>query len=412
MTDATSRPLKSCAVINILIIAGALVGIVILLLVQSFGSDDPRGLAEPIDLQLKLTAVASGLAAPLFLTGDGSGARYVVEQRGTIMRLTDDGSVDPMPFLDIRDRVLDHHERGLLGLAFHPEYAENGRFFVLYSRSAEDGATSISEFTLGSKRPVEETERSLLTIPSFSTMHKGGMLAFDSEGLLLAGIGDGSTGNDDEGNGQDRASLLGALLRLDVDRGYPYAIPPDNGFADDRFARAEIHAIGLRNPWRFSVDHDSGHIYIGDVGQSEWEEIDVLAPGTREPSFGWADMEGPDCFYGRACDPGAHIEPVIAYPHVDGEAGHCAVIGGYAYDGEAGSLPAGTYLYADYCSGTIWGVPAAQLRVGAAAPAVVGQVPAELGLVRSFGRDDDGELYLVTDGGFVLGVSEADDSSA
>ena len=170
-------------------------------------------------------------------------------------------------------------------------------------------------------------------------------------------------------------------------------------------ARAEIHAIGLRNPWRFSVDRDSGHIYIGDVGQSDWEEIDVLAPKAREASFGWAEMEGHECFYGRACDPGAHIEPVIAYPHVDGETGHCAVIGGYAYDGEAGSLPAGTYLYADYCSGTIWGVPAAQLRAGRAAPAVVGQVPAELGPVRSFGRDDAGELYLVTDRGHVLAIA-------
>ncbi len=405
MTDGTSRPLKSGAVINILIIAGALVGIVSLLVLQSLGSDEGSRSAQPLDLRLELTAVAAGLEEPLFLAGDGTGTRYVVEQRGTIVRLAEDGSVDPMPFLDIRDRVLDHHERGLLGLAFHPDYAENGRFFVLYSRSSEDGATSISEFTVGGERPVEETERPLLTIPPLSTMHKGGMLAFDTDGMLLAGIGDGSTGNDYEGNGQDRASLLGALLRLDVDHGFPYAIPPDNGFADDRAARAEIHAIGLRNPWRFSVDAESGHVYIGDVGQSDWEEIDVLAPNAREASFGWADMEGDDCFYGRACDPAAHIAPVITYPHVDGETSHCGVIGGYAYRGEAGSLPAGTYLSADYCSGTVWAVPAAQLRAGEAAPAVVGQVPPELGLVRSFGQDDAGELYIVTGGGYVLAIS-------
>ena len=233
------------------------------------------------------------------------------------------------------------------------------------------------------------------------------MLAFDHEGMLLAGIGDGSTGNDPEGNAQDRASLLGALLRLDVDRGYPYAIPPDNGFVDDRSARGEVHAIGLRNPWRFSVDPVSGHVYIGDVGQSGWEEIDVLAPGARGTSFGWAVMEGPECFYGRPCDPEAHVAPVIAYSHLDGESGHCGVIGGYAYDGASGALPPGTYLYADYCSGTIWAVPAEQLRDGRAAPAVAGRVPAELGQVRSFGQDDAGELYLLTSGGYVLAIRAA-----
>ena len=239
---------------------------------------------------------------------------------------------------------------------------------MLYSRGTSDGATSISQFTVGGDGRVEDTELALLVIPSFSTMHKGGMLAFDAEGMLLAGIGDGSTGNDPAGAGQDRASLLASFLRLDVDRGFPYAVSLDNGFADDREARGEIHAIGLRNPWRFSVDAATGHVYIGDVGQSDWEEIDVLAPVPREPSFGWSVMEGEDCFYGRACDPAAHIAPVIAYPHVDGEVGHCSVVGGYVYHGAAGSLPDGTYLYADYCSGTLWAVPVEQLRAGLADP--------------------------------------------
>jgi glucose/arabinose dehydrogenase len=233
------------------------------------------------------------------------------------------------------------------------------------------------------------------------------MLAFDREGMLLAGIGDGSTGNDPEGNGQDPASLLATLLRLDVDRGFPYAIPPDNGFAEDREARAEVHAIGLRNPWRFSVDSETGHVYIGDVGQSEWEEIDVLAPGTREPSFGWSVMEGNACFYGRECDPADHIAPAIAYPHVDGQVGHCSVIGGYVYRGVAATLPADAYLFADYCSGTIWAARAADLRDGRAEPVVVGQVAAELGQPQSFGVDDAGELYLLTNGGYVLGIRQA-----
>jgi glucose/arabinose dehydrogenase len=401
------RSINAGLVINVAIITLGLVGIAILLVGQALEGEDEA--AGPLDLRLELSSVTSGLESPVFLTGagDASGFRYVVEQRGLIRTLATDGSVEPAPFLDIRDRVLHHHERGLLGLAFHPDYAQNGRFFVLYSRGDGDGATSVSQFTVDGHGRVEDTELALLVIPSFSTMHKGGMLAFDDEGMLLAGIGDGSTGNDPEGAGQDRASLLASLLRLDVDRGFPYAIPLDNGFAHDPQARGEIHAIGLRNPWRFSVDQETGHVYIGDVGQSDWEEIDVLAPGTREPSFGWSVMEGADCFYGRPCDPTAHIAPVIAYPHVDGEVGHCSVIGGYVYRGEAGSLPAGAYLYADYCSGTVWGVPVEQLRAGQARPVIVGQVPGELGQVQSFGSDDAGELYLLTDAGNVLGLSAA-----
>ena len=402
--SAEPRFLSAGVVLNIGIIVIGLVGIVALLVARVIVADEE--VAGPLDLSVELTTVAAGLESPLFLTGadDGSGRRYVAEQQGVIRTLAEDGTIESEPFLDIRDRVLHHHERGLLGLAFHPDYTDNGRFFVLYSRKDGDGTTSISEFTTGDG-PPEASERPLLVIPSSSTMHKGGMLAFDAEGMLLAGIGDGSTGNDPEGNGQDRASLLSTLLRLDVDRGFPYAVPPDNGFADDPAARGEIHAIGLRNPWRFSLDDETGHVYIGDVGQGEWEEIDVLAPGSHAASFGWSVMEGPDCFYGRPCDPDAHIAPAVAYPHVDGELEHCGVIGGYVYHGRAGSLPDDTYLYADYCSGTIWGVPAAQLRGGQAEPAIVGRVPAGSGQPRSFGRDDAGELYLLTSGGYVLGIA-------
>jgi glucose/arabinose dehydrogenase len=405
VTKAPRRPIGSGVVLNSAIIVIGLVGIAILLAGQLLDGDETP---EPIELSVELSAVASGLDSPVLLAGagDGSGDRYVVEQLGLVRRLAADGSVEAEPFLDIRERVLHHHERGLLGLAFHPAYAENGRFYVLYSQREGDGATAISEFTAGAQ-PVEGSERQLLTIPSSSTMHKGGMLAFDTAGMLLAGIGDGSTGNDPEGNGQDRASLLATILRLDVDRGFPYAIPPDNGFAEDRQARGEIHALGLRNPWRFSVDGETGHVYIGDVGQSDWEEIDVLAPGTREPSFGWSVMEGDDCFYGRDCDPADHIAPAIAYSHADGEVGHCSVIGGHNYRGDAGTLPQDTYLFADFCSGTIWAARAADLRRGQAVPAVVGQVPADLGQPQSFGIDDDGELYLLTNAGHVLGIGAA-----
>lgn len=397
------QPLGSGVVLHIGSIVLGLVSIAVLSGGQVLGGNEP---AEPLDLSVELSVVASGFESPVFLTGagDGSGVRYVIEQRGLVRTLAADGSVGEEPFLDIRERVLHHHERGLLGFAFHPDYAENGRLFALYSQREGDGATSISEFRAGEATPITATERQLLTIASLSTMHKGGMLAFDTEGMLLAGIGDGSTGNDPAGNGQDKASLLSTLLRLDVDRGVPYGIPPDNGFAAAHGARAEIHAVGLRNPWRFSVDGETGHIYIGDVGQGDWEEIDVLAPGTRESSFGWSVMEGNDCFYGRACDPADHIAPAIVYPHIDGDVGHCGVVGGYVYRGEAGTLPEDAYLFADFCSGTIWAVRGSELRDGRAEPVVAGHVAAELGQPQSFGTDDDGELYLVTNRGYVLGL--------
>jgi glucose/arabinose dehydrogenase len=233
------------------------------------------------------------------------------------------------------------------------------------------------------------------------------MLAFDQQGMLLVGTGDGGSGNDPHGHGLDRWSLLGKLLRLDVDAGWPYVIPADNGFAGDLDGRAEIHAIGLRNPWRFSVDGLTGDIYIGDVGQSAWEEIDVLRPGTRRASFGWSDMEGPGCRGGRECDPSAHFAPAIAYAHVSGDRADCAVIGGYAYRGSAGTLPVGTYLYGDYCSGTIWAVPVKDLVAGVAEPVVAGQLDGSHGQLRSFGQDDLGELYVVTSAGELLRIVAA-----
>jgi glucose/arabinose dehydrogenase len=379
---------------------------------------------------LQLEPVASGFERPVFLAsaGDGTGDRYVVEQRGVIWRVDALGVVDPLPLLDISERVLDHNERGLLGLAFHPSFERNGRFFVTYSQ-ADDGATSISEFTLPlppepeaggpaaevsaqateAPRPVEATERPLLLIPQIYTTHKAGMLAFDHAGMLVVSTGDGGSGNDPHGHGLDRWSLLGKLLRLDVDDGWPYVIPADNGFAGLPGGRAEIHAMGLRNPWRFSVDRASGDIYIGDVGQSAWEEIDVLPRGTREASFGWSDMEGPGCLGGRECDPAAHLAPAVAYPHVAGEEAHCAVIGGYAYRGSHGTLPQGTYLYGDYCSGTIWAVPVEDLVAGTAEPVAAGHLDAALGQLQSFGEDDEGELYVVTSGGHVLKVVTAAD---
>jgi hypothetical protein len=307
----------------------------------------------------------------------------------------------------------------LLGLAVHPGVAENGRIFVLYSRRG-DGATMISEFTLpgfkerhiegegpADPRPIERTELPLLVIPQLYTTHKGGMLAFDDEGMLLASTGDGGAAWDPHDQAQDPASLLGKLLRIDVDGGWPYAIPDDNGFAGVPGARGEVHAVGLRNPWRFSIDPATDDIYIGDVGQDAWEEIDLLRQGEREASFGWSDVDGGTCLLPDSCVGVENHPPRILYSHVDGDIGHCGVVGGYAYRGAAGTLPPGTYLYADYCSGTIWAVPVEQLVADGAAPMVVGRLDPAFGLAQSFGQDDEGELYLLTSEGVAMRVSSS-----
>ncbi len=409
MTEPARKPLGAGVVINVAIILLGLVAIAVLLVSQAFDSEPESSV--PLDFGVQLEVVASGLDKPVFLaqTGDGSGDFYVAEQRGRIRRLTAEGELASDPFLDISGRVVSGGEQGLLGFALHPDHAAEGRLFVAYTRR-EDGALSISEFTrlAGAATADPGSERALLTIPEPDRNHNGGMVAFDPDGMLLVGVGDGGPTGDPDGNGQDRASLLATLLRLDVDRGWPYTTPTDNGFADDPEARPEIHAIGLRNPWRFSVDEQTGHVYIGDVGRWAWEEVNVLPAGARDADFGWAEMEGRECFDERDCDPAAHLMPAVAYPHADGDVGHCSVIGGYVYRGTAGTLADGTYLYGDYCSGTIWAAPASALVGGDAEPDVVGRVPGEYGRVTSFGQDDAGELYLLTEGGYVLGISAAE----
>jgi glucose/arabinose dehydrogenase len=338
-----------------------------------------------------LELVADGLASPLFAgnAGDGSGRLFVLEQVGRI-RVVRDGRLVRAPFLDIAARISAGGERGLLGLAFAPTFATDGRFFVDYTD--RDGNTVVSEFRApdpAADRADPGSERVLLRIRQPFANHNGGALATGPDGLLWIATGDGGSGGDPLGNGQNLRTLLGKLLRIDPRPagGAPYGIPADNPFVDRAGARAEIWAYGLRNPWRFSFDRANGDLWIGDVGQGAIEEVDRWPAGSPGgPNFGWNTMEASACFDpAEGCDRAGLVLPVAEYRHDRG----CAVTGGYVYRGAAVPGLTGTYLYADFCAGTIWGIPAA---AGAGAPRVL----LESGLsIASFGEDEAGELYVV-----------------
>ena len=338
-----------------------------------------------------LELVADGLESPLFVAdpGDGSGRLFVLEQAGRV-RVIRDGRLVERPYLDISARVASGGERGLLGLAFSPAFADDGLFYLDYTDA--NGDTVVSE--LRAADPVADradpgSERVLLQIDQPYANHNGGALAIDREGLLWIATGDGGSGGDPHDNGQRLDTLLGKLLRIDPrpGDGTPYAIPPANPFVGRADARGEIWAFGLRNPWRFSFDRSSGDLWIGDVGQSAIEEIDRLPAGSPAgPDFGWRIMEGDACYDpAEGCSRMGLVLPVATYGHDLG----CAVTGGYVYRGTAIPALVGTYLYADYCSGTIWGLDAAGERP---APRVL----LESGLaVASFGQDEAGEVYVV-----------------
>jgi glucose/arabinose dehydrogenase len=368
-------------------------GLVVIIVALVTFAASANATAASTDLRIELQEVASGFDRPILVThaGDGSDRLYVVEQTGRIWLLTDEG-VPATPFLDVSGAITAGGERGLLGLAFHPGYAENGRFFVNYTRE-EDGATVVSEFFAVDGVVDPASQREILVIGQPFGNHNAGDLAFDADGMLLVPTGDGGSGGDPQGHGQRPDSLLGKLLRLDVDSAQPYVVPPDNGFASTDGYRPEIHAKGLRNPWRISVDPDGGHIYIGDVGQSRFEEISVLPGGVGGQSFGWNEVEGPEC-YVDGCDLAAHAPPAAFYSHDEG----CSVTGGHVYRGQAQPGLAGIYLFGDVCSGTIWGADAASLVAGQADPVPIGEMR---GTLVSFGVDGAGELYAVDHGGSI-----------
>jgi len=356
---------------------------------------------DPERVRLALRPVAGGLEAPLLAThaGDGSGRLFVLEQVGRI-RIVQDGELRPEPFLDVSDRLVAGGEQGLLGLAFHPAFATNGRFFVNYTDA--NGDTVVAEYGLDAgetDRADPDSERVLLRIDQPFANHNGGNLAFGPDGFLYVGAGDGGSAGDPMGNGQGLDTLLGKILRIDVDGrsgGRPYAIPPDNPFVGREGARPEIWALGLRNPWRFSFDRGTGDLWIGDVGQASFEEIDTAPAGEPGVNYGWNTMEGRACFAPETgCDESGLALPVAVYGHDAG----CSVTGGFVYRGARWPDLVGAYLFSDYCSGTIWALDAEHPNAGPTVLLETGRA------ISSFGEDEAGEL-CVTDlaGGELLRV--------
>ena len=355
----------------------------------------PAPVFDPATTQVVLRPVATGLDRPLFAThaGDGSGRLFVVEKPGRI-RIVRDGQVAATPFLDLTDRVLSAaYEQGLLGLAFPPNYGETGHFFVNYTDAT--GATVVARFTTPAATPDQAdpgSEFVVLTFAQPAANHNGGMVAFGPDGYLWIGTGDGGAANDRFGNGQNPATFLAKLLRLDLTSvpSVPYVVPADNPWVaadwDGQDVIDEAWAVGLRNPWRFSFDRVTGDLWLADVGQNQYEEVNLIRAGELGGfNFGWPILEGTHCFQAASCDPAGTVLPVLEYSHASG---HCSITGGSIYRGPQFPVLHGIYFYGDFCSGVIWA--ATSTGDGWTASEVLRSGKS----ISSFGEDAAGELYL------------------
>jgi glucose/arabinose dehydrogenase len=343
------------------------------------------------NIDLALEQVVTGLNRPIAVThaADGSGRLFIGQQPGQIM-IYDGTEILSTPFLDIAPLVFPFapgEREGLLSVAFHPQYATNGFFYVSYIDNARDmliARYSVSAYDANVADGGSEFV--LLTIPAPPGDHYGGQLAFGSDGYLYVGVGDGGEDGVAADTARDLETLLGKVLRIDVDGGTPYAIPPDNPFVSDPQAEDEIWALGLRNPWRFSFDRLTGDLYIADVGEASYEEVNFQsASSAGGEDYGWNVMEGANCYQGAACDPTGLVLPLAAYDHSEG----CAITGGYVYRGEKYMMLRGVYLYADFCSGRIWGLK----RSGPEWQSALLLDTAPAG-ISTFGDDEVGNVYL------------------
>jgi glucose/arabinose dehydrogenase len=364
---------------------------------HSSDATDPGGTTLPPGLTLKLDPfVPSGLTSPVFLTQPlNDGRVFVVEQAGTI-RVVKDGVLQATPFLDIRSRVLSGGERGLLSVAFHPQYATN-HFFYVYFTTQTNGDLRIERFTATTADVADPATSKLIITQAHSLQsnHNGGLVSFGLDGMLYAGFGDGGGGGDPYQNGQNQNALLGSLLRLDVS-GDPYTIPPTNPYVGQANKRGEIWAKGLRNPWRYAFDAPTGLLYIADVGQDLHEEVDVVAANSAGLNYGWNVMEGLSCYNALTCGQTGFELPLIDYGHN----GPCSITGGYVYRGSAIPGIRGHYFYSDYCAGFLHsfryanGVAVDQKDWGLT-----------MSSVTSFGVDFAGELYVMS-GNSILKVAQ------
>lgn len=358
----------------------------------------PAGAAayDPNNVALGWTRVANGLVKPVLAThaGDGSGRLFIVQQGGRI-RILKNGALLAAPFLDLSANVSTGSEQGLLGLAFHPSFESNGKFYVDFT--LKNGDTAINEYRVAAPYTANtaawQTGRRILTIDQPYSNHNGGNLAFGPDGYLYIGMGDGGSAGDPGNRAQSTTTLLGKMLRIDINgtaNGKQYRIPATNPYVGIA-GYDEIWARGLRNPWRFSFDRVSGDLWIGDVGQNQYEEIDLSRANTgggRGVNYGWRIMEGRHCYNpSSGCSTSGKILPIAEYTHASG---NCSVTGGYVYRGSLYPVLQGGYLFGDYCSGRFWTISA-----NASSPATPVFLRQTALSISSFGEDEAGEIYAV-----------------
>ena len=368
--------------------------------------------------KLIVKQIANGFQKPVYLTAakNQSDTLYVVEQRGRIWTIIQGRTMNPL--LDIRKRVhqpkMPGDERGLLGMALHPNFQNNGKFYVNYVN--RDDTTIISTYALEDGHLTAKGEEVIMRIKQPYSNHNGGQLAFGIDGYLYIGLGDGGYAGDPQLNGQNTQTLLGTILRLDVDGEKPYSIPSDNPFYNNNQGRPEIFCYGLRNPWRFSFDRKTGDLYIGDVGQGNWEEIDFISSSNfAGANFGWNLMEGDHCYPpGEDCKQDNLIPPIFEYPNNanyiktligwnQNDAKGCSVTGGYVYRGF--SIPAlyGKYFFGDYCTGKIWSFQVSEGKALDYTQWGIKGINKDLYL-SSFGEDGNGELYILNHTGEIYKI--------
>ena len=354
----------------------------------SSGTDAPSG-----DTPLALEVVASGLSNPLHLTAPAGDPRlFIVEQPGRI-RIVQNGQLVATPVLDVVAKVASGGERGLLSMAFDPSYAANGFFYVNYTDRNGDTVVERYRVSADANRADAASAKRILFVPQPYANHNGGHILFGPDGMLYVAMGDGGSGGDPQGNGQNKNSLLGKLLRIDVRTGDPYGIPSDNPFVGQPSARGEIWAYGLRNPWRIAFDRTDRTLYVADVGQDAVEEINVAAATQAGVNYGWNVMEGDRCYRASTCAQAGLTLPAVSYANASDA---CSVTGGIVYRGTKIPDIAGHYFYSDYCAGFV-----RSFRWSNGQATAAREWDLDASGVLSFGEDAAGEMYLLSSNGTV-----------